>query len=165
MLFLFQHSCKVNFIAAFHGLRVTQVLMQLSEMTPAQAASVASIAGPLVSIAELAFIVRQILAQYLLQLQSPRHADLTLWIVASHCRIVMTWYPNIKDDEFPWSIAYRPTEPLLAPTRLLIPPVGCVPRSPRLLISAVRPITTPPHTVLAVVWTSRQLCGLRSSPS
>jgi YggT family protein len=37
----------------------------------------------------------------------------------------MTWYPNIKDDAFPWSIVYVPTEPLLAPTRRLITPVGC----------------------------------------
>ena len=38
----------------------------------------------------------------------------------------MTWYPNIKDDAFPWSLVYYPTEPLLAPTRKLITPVGCV---------------------------------------
>lgn len=37
----------------------------------------------------------------------------------------MTWYPNVKDDAFPWSIVYAPTEPLLAPTRKLITPVGC----------------------------------------
>ena len=42
-------------------------------------------------------------------------------------RIVMTWYPNIKDDAFPWSIFYIPTEPLLAPTRRVILPVGCGP--------------------------------------
>ena len=38
----------------------------------------------------------------------------------------MTWYPDIKDDAFPWVIVYAPTEPLLAPTRKLITPVGCV---------------------------------------
>jgi YggT family protein len=37
----------------------------------------------------------------------------------------MTWYPNIKDDAFPWSLVYIPTEPLLAPTRKIITPVGC----------------------------------------
>ena len=47
----------------------------------------------------------------------------------------MSWYPNIKDDAFPWSLVYYPTEPLLAPTRKLITPVGCAspapsPRSP-----------------------------------
>ena len=42
----------------------------------------------------------------------------------------MTWYPNIKDDEFPWSIVYRPTEPLLGPTRRVIQPVGGVDVSP-----------------------------------
>ena len=38
----------------------------------------------------------------------------------------MTWYPDIKDDAFPWIIVYAPTEPLLAPTRKIITPVGCV---------------------------------------
>ena len=37
----------------------------------------------------------------------------------------MTWYPDIRDDAWPWSIVYVPTEPLLAPTRKLITPVGC----------------------------------------
>jgi len=44
---------------------------------------------------------------------------------ARACSIVMTWYPNIKDDAFPWVIVYAPTEPLLAPTRKIITPVGC----------------------------------------
>lgn len=38
----------------------------------------------------------------------------------------MSWYPDVKDTELPWSIIYYPTEPLLAPTRRVISPVGCV---------------------------------------
>ena len=32
-------------------------------------------------------------------------------------RIVMSWFPEVKDTEMPWAIAYYPTEPVLAPTR------------------------------------------------
>lgn len=32
-------------------------------------------------------------------------------------RIVMTWFPEVKDKEMPWLLAYLPTEPVLGPTR------------------------------------------------
>ena len=41
-------------------------------------------------------------------------------------RIVMTWYPSVPVSRMPWVIAYLPTEPLLKPTRSLVPPVGGV---------------------------------------
>jgi YggT family protein len=71
-------------------------LAQLAELDPATAATASSVLAPLLNVGELLFIVR----------------------------IVMTWYPNIKDDAFPWSLVYAPTEPLLSPTRKLITPVG-----------------------------------------
>ena len=73
-----------------------QLLAQLAELDPATAATASSVLAPLLNVGELLFIVR----------------------------IVMTWYPNIKDDAFPWSLVYAPTEPLLSPTRKLITPVG-----------------------------------------
>ncbi|CAK9258333.1 unnamed protein product [Sphagnum jensenii] len=45
-------------------------------------------------------------------------------------RIVMSWYPQLPVGKFPFVIAYAPTEPVLGPTRRLIPPVGGVDVSP-----------------------------------
>lgn len=45
-------------------------------------------------------------------------------------RIVMTWYPNINVQEFPYKLAYFPTEPFLAPTRKIIPPLGGIDITP-----------------------------------
>jgi len=45
-------------------------------------------------------------------------------------RIVMTWYPNINVQEFPYKLAYLPTEPFLAPTRKVIPPLGGIDITP-----------------------------------
>ena len=36
-------------------------------------------------------------------------------------RIVMTWYPSVPYTKLPWVVAYVPTEPLLKPTRSLVP--------------------------------------------
>ena len=45
-------------------------------------------------------------------------------------RIVMTWYPNVDVNEFPYKLAYLPTEPFLAPTRKVIPPLGGIDITP-----------------------------------
>ncbi|OAE35383.1 hypothetical protein AXG93_464s1160 [Marchantia polymorpha subsp. ruderalis] len=45
-------------------------------------------------------------------------------------RIVMSWYPQIPVSKFPFVLAYAPTEPILGPTRRLIPPVGGVDVAP-----------------------------------
>lgn len=45
-------------------------------------------------------------------------------------RIVLTWYPQIELQKMPFSLAFWPTEPFLAPTRKLIPPLGGVDISP-----------------------------------
>ncbi|CAM6068674.1 unnamed protein product [Sphagnum tenellum] len=45
-------------------------------------------------------------------------------------RIVMSWYPQLPVGKFPFVIAYAPTEPVLGPTRRLIPRVGGVDVSP-----------------------------------
>lgn len=45
-------------------------------------------------------------------------------------RIVLTWYPQADLQKFPFNIVAVPTEPFLAPTRKLIPPIGGVDISP-----------------------------------
>ncbi|KAF2318674.1 hypothetical protein GH714_010009 [Hevea brasiliensis] len=50
-------------------------------------------------------------------------------------RIVMSWYPKLPVGKFPYIIAYAPTEPILIPTRKVIPPVGGVDVTPVVAIA------------------------------
>ncbi len=45
-------------------------------------------------------------------------------------RIVLTWYPQIESQKFPFSIVIAPTEPFLSPSRKVIPPIGGVDITP-----------------------------------
>jgi YggT family protein len=45
-------------------------------------------------------------------------------------RIVLTWYPQVESEKFPFSIVIAPTEPFLAPSRKLISPIGGVDITP-----------------------------------
>ncbi len=45
-------------------------------------------------------------------------------------RIVLTWYPQVEMNRFPFNFIVLPTEPLLAPLRRVIPPVGGVDITP-----------------------------------
>jgi YggT family protein len=45
-------------------------------------------------------------------------------------RIVLTWYPQVESQKFPFSIVIAPTEPFLAPSRKLIAPIGGVDITP-----------------------------------
>ena len=45
-------------------------------------------------------------------------------------RIVLTWYPQVNLNCFPFNLVAWPTEPFLIPTRKLIPPLGGVDISP-----------------------------------
>lgn len=45
-------------------------------------------------------------------------------------RIVLTWYPQVDLNRFPFNLVALPTEPFLIPTRKLIPPLGGVDISP-----------------------------------
>ncbi len=45
-------------------------------------------------------------------------------------RIILTWYPQADLSRFPFSLVVLPTEPFLAPTRKVIPPLGGVDISP-----------------------------------
>lgn len=45
-------------------------------------------------------------------------------------RIVLTWYPQVELQRFPFNLVALPTEPFLRPTRKIIPPLGGVDISP-----------------------------------
>lgn len=66
-------------------------------------------------------------ASLLIQILGPVFASLNFLFII---RIVMSWYPQLPVDKFPYVIAFAPTEPVLEPTRRLIPPVGGVDVSP-----------------------------------
>ena len=58
-------------------------------------------------------------------------------------RIVLTWYPQVELNRFPFNVVAWPTEPFLAPLRKLIPPLGGVDITPILwvgILSLVREI-------------------------
>ncbi len=52
-------------------------------------------------------------------------------------RIVLTWYPQAELTKFPFSLVAFPTEPLLAPTRKLVPPLGGIDISPVIWVGIV----------------------------
>ncbi|GAB2233578.1 hypothetical protein Droror1_Dr00002804 [Drosera rotundifolia] len=69
-------------------------------------------------------------------------------------RIVMSWYPKLPVGEFPYVLAYAPTEPLLAPTRKVIPPVGGVDVTPVVwfgLVSFLSEILVGPQGLLVLL--------------
>jgi len=47
---------------------------------------------------------------------------LNLFSFAMLCRVVISWYPTAKLNEFPYNIAVWPTEPLLMAIRGSVPP-------------------------------------------
>ena len=87
---------------------VTQ-LAASEPLDPETAKAVAGALGPFFNIATIMFIVR----------------------------IVMTWYPSVPYTKLPWVVAYVPTEPLLKPTRSLVPPVGGVDVSPIIWVGMI----------------------------
>jgi YggT family protein len=81
------------------------------------------------------------------QLLPPVHLVLGLllaaWTLLFLFRIVLTWYPQVDLSQGAMRIVAIPTEPLLAPTRRLIAPIGGVDVTPVIwvgLISLVREI-------------------------
>ena len=45
-------------------------------------------------------------------------------------RIVLTWYPQLNLNRFPFNVVAWPTEPFLVPMRKVIPPIGGVDITP-----------------------------------
>jgi YggT family protein len=52
-------------------------------------------------------------------------------------RIVLTWYPQVDLQKFPFNWVAFPTEPFLAPSRKIIPPLGGVDITPILWVGIV----------------------------
>ena len=52
-------------------------------------------------------------------------------------RIILTWYPKVELNHFPWTLIIYPTEPLLTPVRKVIPPLGGVDISPIIWVGIV----------------------------
>ena len=55
---------------------------------------------------------------------------LSLYVLLFLFRIVLTWYPQLDLNQFPYNLAVVPTEPFLVPTRKIVPPIGGVDISP-----------------------------------
>jgi YggT family protein len=58
-------------------------------------------------------------------------------------RIVLTWYPQVESQKLPFSLVIAPTEPFLAPSRRVIPPIGGVDITPIVwvgIISLIREV-------------------------
>ncbi|HEY9859295.1 MAG TPA: YggT family protein [Candidatus Obscuribacterales bacterium] len=45
-------------------------------------------------------------------------------------RIVLTWYPQVNLNQFPFNVVAWPTEPFLIPLRKIVPPIGGVDITP-----------------------------------
>ena len=77
-------------------------------------------------------------------------------------RIVFSWYPQIDGRKLPWSIAFAPTEPVLAPTRRAIPPVGGVDISPIVwvaVLSFMNEILLGPQGILNLLQRKIEITG------
>jgi len=55
---------------------------------------------------------------------------LSIFTILFLFRVVLSWFPKYDLNVLPWNIAAWPTEPILKPTRRLIPPVAGVDISP-----------------------------------
>ncbi|MEB3289951.1 MAG: YggT family protein [Leptolyngbya sp.] len=52
-------------------------------------------------------------------------------------RIVLTWYPQVDLTKLPVSLVVWPTEPLLAPVRKMVPPIGGVDIAPVIWVGLI----------------------------
>ena len=62
---------------------------------------------------------------------------LAAWTLLFLFRIVLTWYPQLSNDNPLVALIVVPTEPLLAPTRRVIPPIGGVDVTPVIWVGLV----------------------------
>jgi YggT family protein len=73
-------------------------------------------------------------------------ATLTSWILGPLLglmiflfifRIVLTWYPQVDLNRFPFNLVAWPTEPFLIPIRKIVPPIGGVDISPIIWVGII----------------------------
>lgn len=118
-------TAAANAIASFHAETHLQKLI-LADLDPATAKVAIGFVGPFLSAYGFLFILR----------------------------IVMSWYPKLPVEKFPYAVAYLPTEPLLKQTRKLIPPLGGVDVTPVVwfgLISFLSEILVGPQGLLVLL--------------
>ena len=99
------------------------VVYQLADIDAKTAGTIAKFLGPVLALSTLLMIVR----------------------------IVLSWYPQLDGKKLPWAIAVRPTEPVLGPTRRVIPSVGGVDITPIVwvaLLSFMNEILLGPQGIL-----------------
>lgn len=65
-----------------------------------------------------------------------RFLDLYVWILIA--RILLTWLPNINWYNQPWRTLSQLTDPVMAPFRRLIPPLGGIDFSPIVLFITIQ---------------------------
>ncbi len=79
---------------------------------------------------------------------------LAAWTLLFLFRIVLTWYPQVDLSRGPMRLLHLATEPLLAPTRRLIQPIGGVDVTPVVwvgLISLLRELAVGQQGLLTQV--------------
>ncbi len=87
---------------------------------------------------------------------------LSAWTLLFLFRIVLTWYPQIDLNQGAMRLIGAPTEPLLAPTRRLIQPIGGVDVTPVVwvgLISLLRELLVGQQGLLTQVMLHSQQIG------
>ena len=87
---------------------------------------------------------------------------LAAWTLLFLFRIVLTWYPQVDLTKGVMRLVGAPTEPLLAPTRRLIQPIGGVDVTPVVwvgLISLLRELTVGQQGLLTQVLLRSQSIG------
>lgn len=107
-------------------LMMKRLIINLADIDPATAKLAIGILGPFLSAFGFLFILR----------------------------IVMSWYPKLPVGKFPYVIAYAPTEPLLIPTRKVIPPLAGVDVTPVVwfgLLSFLNEILVGPQGLLVLL--------------
>ncbi|XP_004496402.1 protein COFACTOR ASSEMBLY OF COMPLEX C SUBUNIT B CCB3, chloroplastic [Cicer arietinum] len=121
------NSLKLNIPEALHtSTDFMTRLMILADLDPGAAKFAIGFLGPFLSVFGFLFIIR----------------------------IVMSWYPKLPVGKFPYVIAYAPTEPLLIPTRKVIPPLAGVDVTPVVwfgLLSFLNEILVGPQGLLVLL--------------
>nr|WP_320673482.1 YggT family protein [Prochlorococcus sp. MIT 1341] len=79
---------------------------------------------------------------------------LAIWTLTFLVRIVMTWYPQVNLSKGFWPLIGLPTEPFLALTRRIVPPIGGVDVTPVIwlgLVSLARELLVGQQGVLSQI--------------
>lgn len=120
------NNLKLNIPEALHTSKDFMTSVVLADLDPATAKLAIGFLGPFLSVFGFLFILR----------------------------IVMSWYPKLPVGKFPYVIAYAPTEPLLIPTRKVIPPLAGVDVTPVVwfgLLSFLNEILVGPQGLLVLL--------------